>query len=215
MVTMHIQHCVKGIKGESSENADDGLTWSNAISMIASGDGIYSNWWRTKGQIRPHEVQAVLTAYNLDRHLHEYDTFGHETPYISLSAGAVLRDPASMTNQVYDAIDTALFFATDDGRRAGALFYCWTVVGFHPAVPFSFISEPIRDILIYRGWSPYHDEGEIAAKIHIPAGQVRRVEWWDPAASFERPQYTWDNPDYTAPDPLLNERDLIRTPRIP
>jgi hypothetical protein len=49
---------------------------------------------------------------------------------------------------VYDAVDTALSFATDDWDRPGALFYRWTVVGFHPSVPFDFISEPVRDLLI-------------------------------------------------------------------
>jgi hypothetical protein len=209
---MHIQHCVKGIGGESSAGANDGLTRSSAVEMVASGRGILSNWWRNKGRITPPEIQAVITSANLDRHLHDYDAFGHETPFISLAAGAVVRDPALMTNQVYDAVDTALFFATDDGNRAGALFFCWTVVGFHPAVPFEFISEPVRDLLIYRGWSPYHDEGEIAAKVHIPAYRIQRVEWWDPAISLVAPDSVWDNPEYRNPDPLLNKRDMIRAP---
>ncbi len=180
--------------------------------MIQDGHGIYSNWWRNKGTITRSEVEAVLTEENLDRHLHDYVAFGSQTPFISLSAGAVIRDPATMTNQVYDAIDTALFFATDDGVRAGALFFCWTVVGLHTAVRFANISEPIRDLLIYRGWSPYHDEGEIAAKIHIPAHQVQRVEWWDPFASLSSPVSTWSNPQYLDPGPLLNERGLVIAP---
>jgi hypothetical protein len=209
---MHIQHCVKGIKGESSPGAGDGLTWSAAVAMIASGNGIYSNWWRTKRKISPPQIQGVLTEHHLDRHLHDYDAFGPHTPYISLAAGAVLRDPATMTNLIYDAVDTALFFATDDWDRPGALFFCWTVVGFHPAVPFEFISEPVRDLLIYRSWSPFHDEGEITAKVHIPAQQVTRVEWWDGSKSYTDPELTWDNPDYRPPIPLLNERELIREP---
>ncbi|WP_063993855.1 hypothetical protein [Bradyrhizobium sp.] len=206
---MHIQHCVKGIAGESGPGANDGITWAQAVSMVSSGDGIYSNWWRNKGTITPAEIKTMLTADNLDRHLHDYDTFGPDTPYISLAAGAVIRDPAFMTNQVYDAVDTALFFATNNWERAGALFFCWTVVGFHPAVPFEFVSEPVRDLLIYRGWSPYHHEGEIAAKVHISAHQVRRIEWWDPALDQFAPTNAWDNPGYQKPNPLLNERDLI------
>jgi len=212
---MHIQHCVKGIKGESAAGTGDCLTWPDAVSMIASGDGIFSNWWRNKHHITPSEVQMVLTDHNLDRHLHDYDTFGADTPYISLAAGAVLRDPALMTNLIYDAVDTALIFATSNGSRPGALFYCWTVVGFHPAVPFSFVSEPVRDLLIYRGWSPFHDEGEIAAKVHIPAHQVQRIEWWEPIVTLATPTRSWDNPHYRAPDPLLNERELIRSPGAP
>lgn len=209
---MHIQHCVKGIRGESIPGAGDGLTWTSAVQMIASADGIYSNWWRHKGEITPPEIQAVLTEHNLDRHLHDYDVFGPDTPFISLAAGTVLTDPAAMTNLVYDAVDTALFFATDNWARPGALFFCWTVVGFHPAVPFEFISEPVRDLLIHRSWSPYHDEGEITAKVHIPAQRVERVEWWDGSKNKAAPVLRWDNPSYRTPDPLLNERKLIRDP---
>jgi hypothetical protein len=212
---MHVQHCVKGIRGESDTGANDGLTWASAIDMIASGQGLISNWWRNKGVISPPELQAVLTTGNLDRHLHDYDTFGDETPYISLSAGAVLRDPGMMTNLVYDAVDTGLSFATDDWAHPGALFYCWTVVAFHSAIPFDFVSEPVRDLLIYRGWSPFHDEGEIVAKVHIPAHQIRRIEWWDPGISHMAPNHVWDNPRYKVPSPLLNERNLIRAPSIP
>lgn len=164
------------------------------------------------GKITPSQIRSVLTEHNLDRHLHDYDVFGPRTPYISLAAGAVLRDPAAMTNLIYDAVDTALFFATEDWAHPGALFYCWTVVGFHPAVPFEFISEPVRDLLTYRSWSPFHDEGEITAKVHIPAQQVMRVEWWDGSKSDAAPVLTWDNPDYRPPIPLLNERELIREP---
>src|ERR1700759_1813926 len=116
---MHVQHCVKGIKGESIAGANDGLTQALAVQMIQAGHGIYSNWWRSKGTISPAEVEVVLTEDNLDRHLHDYTAFGDQTPFISLSAGAVIRDPATMTNQIYDAVDTALSFATVDGTRAG------------------------------------------------------------------------------------------------
>lgn len=211
---MHVQHCVKGIRGESAPGANDGLTWANARAMIESGSGIISNWWRNKGEITPSDVEAVLTADNLDRHLHDYDSFKNDTPFISLAAGAVLRDPATMTNQVYPAVDTALQFATNDWEHPGALFYCWTVVAFHEAIPFGFVSEPVRDLLIYRGWSPYNHEGEIAAKVHIPAQQVRRVEWWDGASNRMSFVNEWDNPSYRTPIPLLNERDLIRAPSI-
>jgi hypothetical protein len=89
------------------------------------------------------------------------------------------------------------------------------VIGIQQSVPFEFVSESVRDLLIYQAWSPFHNEGEIAAKVHIPAHHVRRIEWWDPSVSQEDPAYSWDNPGYQLPDPLLNERDLIRAPRVP
>ncbi len=183
--------------------------------MVASGNSILSNWWRNEKAISPPEIQSVLTAANLDRHLHDYAAYRDETPFISLAAGAVLRDPATLTNQVYDALDTALGFATDNGACAGTLFYCWTVVGLHPAVEFEFISEPVRDLLIYRGWSPFNHEGEIAAKVHIPANRIQRIEWWDPALDQTDKSDEWINPHYLAPDALLNERALISSVGVP
>ena len=35
----------------------------------------------------------------------------------------MVRDPALMTNKIYDAVDTALFFATDDENHPGAVFF--------------------------------------------------------------------------------------------
>jgi hypothetical protein len=89
-----------------------------------------------------------------------------------------------------------------------ALFYCWTVVGLHSCVEFPFTSEPVRDILIYQGWSPYYHEGEVAAKIYVPANQVQRVERWSPS-NPQGPLDVWLNPKYASPSPLLNERKLI------
>lgn len=193
----------------------DGLSWREAVDMIASGTGILSNWWRTKGLISPPEIATVLVPDNLDRHLHDYANFGPSSPFISLAAGAVIRDPATMTNLIYRPLDIALSFATLNGTRAGAVFYCWTVVGFHSAIDFDFISEPVRDLLIYHGWSPYHHEGEIAAKVHIPANQIEKVEWWDPANSLTSCTDEWANRSYNPPTPLLNERGLLATPSAP
>jgi hypothetical protein len=84
---MYIQWCVKGISGAAPPK---GITFSDAIVMIRSGSGIISNWWRKEGTISPGQVAGVLTAGNLDRHLHDYASYGPETPFISLASDVLL-----------------------------------------------------------------------------------------------------------------------------
>lgn len=84
---MYIQKCVKGIAGDTS--GKNGLTQSEAQEVISQDHGIMSNWWRRERSITPQMVADVLTSHNLDRHLHDYQNFGDETPFISLASGAV------------------------------------------------------------------------------------------------------------------------------
>jgi hypothetical protein len=200
---MYIQWFVKGIGGPE-------FTKDHAFAVALLGNGIISNWWRNKpeGSISPPEVQAVLTEDNLNRHLHDYDAFGDESPFISLAAGAVERDTIVQRNFVYSAVDTALAFATDHGARDGALFYGWAPVALNPAVSLGSVSEEVRDLNVYRRWSPFQLEGEITAKVHIPANQICRVEWWE-AHDRRAPVEACDNPGFVPPDPLLNMRELF------
>jgi hypothetical protein len=205
---MYIQWFAKGIGGQDEGHDGDLATWSHVRFLIGTKRGIQSNWWRKKGIITPQEVAAVLTETNLDRHLHDYDTYGPDTPFISLAAGCVERDALAQRNWIYSARDTALEFATDSGTRPGAVFYGWTIVGLNPAVRLSAISESVRELNVYRRWSPYQLEGEITAKVHIPANQIQSIEWWEPS-DLVRPAHTWTNPDFTPPDPILNVRELF------
>lgn len=199
---MYVQWFAKGISGQYVSKAD-------AWAMVASGEGILSNWWRAQGSITPAQVQQVLTETNLDRHLHAYASYGGTTPFISVASGCVERDALLQRNWIYSAVDTALEFATDAGAHAGAVFYGWTIVGLNPAVPLGGVSESVRELNVYRRWSPYQLEGEITAKVHIPANQIERVEWWDPALSLLSAQDTYDNPDFESPEPITNLRDLF------
>lgn len=204
---MYIQRCVKGIVGQVP--GKDGITKADAHVMAVHGGGIISNWWRKRGLINPSMVEDVLTEANLDRHLHDYDAFGPDTPFISLACGAVERDALVQQNFVYSARDTALMFATEEWTRPGALFYVWVPVSYHRAVAIAAVAEPVRDLNIYQRWSPYQLEGEITAKVNIPANQIERVEWWDGNFSRTGPEDGWDNPNYMAPTPLSNIRDLF------
>lgn len=206
---MYVQKCIKGISGETRPGAADGITWLVAEDMIRRGTGILSNWWRNKGTIKPNEVQAILTSYNFDQHLHHYAAYGANSPFISLAAGFVQRDPRARVNDVYSAKDTALKFATKYWRRPGALFYCWTIVGTADAVEVSSVSEAVRDTLIYRRWSQFQHQGEITAKVGIPANQVSRVEWWDGSFSNVVPRHTFDNLGFVQPDALIGLREFF------
>lgn len=204
---MYIQRCVKGIVGE--QPGSGGISQEDAREMGTEGQGILSNWWRKVGTISPSMREDVLTEANLDSHLHDYENFKDDTPFISLACGAVERDSLVQRNFVYSARDTALMFATEDWTRPGALFYLWVPVSYHRAVPIGAVAEPVRDLNIYQRWSPYQLEGEVTAKVNIPANQIERVEWWDGNVSRLGPEHVWRNPDYVEPTALSNIRDLF------
>lgn len=177
---MFVQWCVKGIRGVGpSDPPASGLTEKDAKDVIDRDYGILCNWWRNVGKISPAEIAQKLTPVNLNRHVHDYPRFEHETPFISLSAGCVERDVALRLNRIYEAADVALRFATGFGQRPGYLFHCWVIVGNGPAVGVPGVAERIRDLNTYTSYSDYQLEGEITAKIHIPAGHIERCERWD------------------------------------
>nr|WP_321482383.1 hypothetical protein [uncultured Cohaesibacter sp.] len=204
---MYIQRCVKGIAGTGS--GGDGITKDQAFEMATDGRGIVSNWLRKLRIISPRLVEAALTDDNLDRHLHDYENFGADTPFISLACGAVERNALERQNYVYLARDTALMFATEDWTRPGALFYVWVPVSHNRAVEIRAVAEPVRDLNIYRRWSPYQLEGEITAKVNIPANQIEKVEWWDGRQNTTAPVDVCDNTNFIAPTVLSNIRDLF------
>ncbi len=206
---MYVQWCVKGISSGADPYSPDMFDWDAAKNVLRSEEGIISNWWRKKGRISPNEVAGQLTENNLDRHLHDYGNFGPDTPFISLASGSVERDPILAGNFVYSAVDTALEFATDAWGRPGALFYCWVSVALNPAVEIQGVAEAVRDLNVYHRWSRYQLEGEITAKVHIPANQIKKVEWWDGSQSMTDPQDTFFNPSFVDPSVVTNVREFF------
>ncbi len=199
---MYIQWCVKGIASRP------GFDWTRARHMLSSEQGIVSNWWRHQGIISPPEVARILNLANLYRHLNDYDAYGPISPFISLAAGSVVRDSYLEINTVHSAIDTGLWFATAFGTRPGALFYCWVPVGLNPAVEVQSVAESVRDLHVYRAYLPFQPEGEVTAKISIPANQIQRVEWWG-AHTDAAPVHSYINPLFVEPTPLTNLRALF------
>ncbi len=204
---MYIQKFIKGISGEESR----GLSWEDARRWLDDDTGIQSNWLRgiKNGVFQPPDVVPELTDHNLDRHLHDYDNFGRRSPFISLASGCIERDALLSANFMYSAKDTALDFATDAFEHPGTLFYGWVIVGLNPAVDLSAVAESVRDLNVYHRWSRYQLEGEITAKVYIPANQIERIEWWDPSDDSTAPTDVYENPQYAAPSAITNMREYF------
>jgi hypothetical protein len=210
---MFVQWCVKGIGGRrANDPRDAGIDDAMARAMIDGGEGIQCNWWRAVDTISPAQIRQKLTPGNLDRHIHDYETFGPETPFISLTAGCVERDVALRLNRIREAQDVALRFATDWGHRTGYLFYCWVVVGLKPAVSVESVAEEVRELNTYLSWSDYQLEGEVTAKIGVPANQISACERWD-CDGLGRvnaaPVWHHANPRFDGPAIISNLRDLL------
>jgi hypothetical protein len=210
---MFVQWCIKGIRGRLDEEPEtSGIDDAEADEMVLGGQGIVCNWWRNAGTISPAERRAKLTAGNLDRHVHDYDQFKDQTPFISLTAGCVERDVAMRLNRIHQAQDVALRFGTDWGARHGYLFFCWVVVGLKRAVSVEGVAEEIRELNTYASWSDYQLEGEVTAKIGVPANQIRAWERWDCDGNGNvNATSTWrhENPRFDAPALVSNIRELL------
>ena len=193
-----MQRCVKGIGGDS-------ISEEEAKAVVTEARGIWSNWLRCRKRVSGADIRDVLTERNLDEHLHNYKQYGKCSPFISLTCGAVGREAWVQKNTAYSAVDTALAFATDNGKRPGALFYLWVPVAHNAVVPLASVAEPVRDLNIYQDWSPYQLEGEVTAKIHIAASQIECVEWWCHQDLSKR-SWIKTNRDYVAPDRVTNIR---------
>lgn len=214
---MFVQWCVKGIRGRlDSEPPDSGLLPKDAVDLICNGHGILCNWWRRMHHISPSQVLQKLTSQNLSLHVNNYNVIRNDTPFISLAVGCVERRKFLRTNKIWSAIDTAKGFATANNTRSGYLFYCWVVVNLNPAAEVQAVSEEVRELNTYRSWSAYQLEGEVTAKIHIPANQIERCECWEPGPNGARkatlpPDFSPDfiNPNFVSPSRVGNLRELF------
>lgn len=211
---MYIQTCVKGVSDISSVQAKE----------IINGRGLACNWWRHERHISPSQIDERLTAAELDLHVNSYDQqhpsrtgiVSTETPFISLTAGAVERSVFLRTNLVHPAHRTALFFASKFGSLRGDcfLFYCWVVVGLRPSVEVKGLAEEIRELNTYRRYSAFQTEGELAAKIEVPARQIHRYERYSISQSRAgRPLFslaeTAVNSSYIDPHSVVNLREAF------
>lgn len=211
---MYVQTCIKGVNGINSGRAN----------AILSGGGLTCNWWRRVRTISPQEIDERLNSADLDLHVNSYGgehpvhagKIKDETPFISLTAGAVSRNVFFKTNFVHPAHRTALWFASDFGRLRGDcfLFYCWVVVALSPSVEVRHLAEEVRELNTYRRYSAFQTEGEIVAKIDVPSRQIHRFERYEisgdpngpPALAYLEARV---NPRYVDPYSIVNIREAF------
>jgi hypothetical protein len=210
---MFVQMCIKGINGISLADAQ----------AIMVRRGLACAWWRTARHITSAEIDDRLTAEELDLHVNSFaethPTRGglvrNETPFISLTAGSVERDEFMARNDVHSAHEVALNFATGLGEQGECfLFYCWVFVGLRPSVPVRHLAEEVRELHSYTKYSKFQPEGEIAAKIGVPARQIEKLEHYE-YREDRRQQFRirrlgiYDNPNYVGPHDVTNYRDRL------
>lgn len=199
---MIVQNAIKGISGVDERT----------VAGMFEG-GLCCNWFRKVGRIGTSQIVEKLTDTNLDLHVNHYEHIGDETPFISLATGAVERDILRSRNWVHPALSTAIAFGSDHGSLRGEFYlvYCWVVVATNPAVVIESVSEEVRNLAVYRRWSPFQLEGEVTAKIYIPAPQLHRYEkWFCDGRGDVRFRYERLNPAYVDPvGTLANLREAF------
>lgn len=210
---MIIQHVLKGF-GE--------ITDSEADAILLS-DGIQSNWLRN-ASVDITEWGDRLTEHELEWHLNHFDrvypptgrTYADLSPFISTTAGVYERDPRTADILPFDPLDTAVFFATDGLRCEGFVFYGYVFVLERPSIPLAGFSEEVRSLISFPWWLPFHHEGEIAAKIHIPSCQLAKYEKYVPDADGGRQLVATSppNPAYRPPADFSNVRGLAAVPPV-
>jgi hypothetical protein len=203
-----VQWCAKGVNGDVTTGGIDDA----AVQAIVGSLGLRCNRWRALPPPEWTDMTSGLTSSDLDRHVHAYGAVQATTPFLSLSAGCVDRDVYRSRNISFPAHMVAVDFATDGGTRNGYVFYCWVLVGLRPAVGVQALAEERRELSTYGlyGFSAWHREGEVTAKVYVPANQVERCEKYT-ANPGGMPHYlgTWHNPQFLPPDAVLNIREAI------
>ncbi len=213
---MFFQRFLKGISKLSAAEATEILTET----------GILSRWLSTMGTPAGKDIQDRLTWHNLDWHLNHYDEpdplmgylpFCERTPFISTTAGTVERDLSVRQNFIKSAFRTALNFATQGFTTTGYVFYGYVYVLGKKSIALEAFAEEVRDLHTYTGFLPYHHEGEIAAKLRIPAVNLERCEEYDGRTALHQlanavvpiPNAVILNPRFAPPENYLNLRDAL------
>ena len=73
------------------------------------------------------------------------------------------------------------------------------------------VAEEVRDLNTYRRYSPFQTEGEVTAKVIVPANQILGYEkWsWDRSAHSLTIVGTYWNDQFTPAEQLSSVRSLI------
>lgn len=198
---MLIQWCLKGIAERP------GFGDAEARAVLA-GTGLGAAWVGGSGGTRADlaaDTHGALSDAALSDHVNNYASVAAATPYLSLTAGCVERDPHTLSPVTHSAMNAALTFATRNGTVAGYVFRLWVLVAPKPAPELPGFAEEVRSLLLFDHFTIFHEEGEIAAKLFVPARQVEWVARFEPDLSE-----AWrdPNPDFVPPERISNVREL-------
>ncbi len=215
---MIIQRVIRGVAGIDQAQAQQTLN-----------DGILSNLCRYKGPLAYSTIAEVLVDRNVEWHQDHFldpdplytkpqnEPFVLHTPFISTTAGTVERRKGQ--NVTWTAFDIALRFATDGLRQSGYLFYCDLFVIGRPAVPIPAFSEELRELNVNPRYTVNQIEGEILAKLLIPAAQIERADYFDVndvndalangRVPTPNPALSLSNSLYFPPSRYSNVRDVL------
>jgi hypothetical protein len=173
---MIFQRVLKGIPARGAEGTS-GLS-DRVVQTMLDGYGITSNWWLNAPDrsISPPQIAEKLTEDALVAHLVDYSSVQNETPFISTTAGTVERDARAARNLYFPPMYTALRFATRDFTQDGYVFYAYLFLLGRKSVELEEFAEEVRDVNTYTGYYTWHPEGEIVAKVHIPARRIEKAE---------------------------------------
>ena len=207
---MMVQWCIKGLSLDDDAAAEQ---------IMTDQRGLLCQWWLNSTTFPPlEEIPAKLTRENLLRHVNQFtgidpstgEPFNEASPFSSLSAGSVERDLVLATNTVHTARRTAIYFGSQFGAADVAYLYlCWLVVAPRESVPIKGVAEEVRDLHTYRDYSDFQLEGEITAKLDVPATQISCCEKWERQNGSFWCKGIFPNPIFTPPETLSNIRTMI------
>jgi hypothetical protein len=198
--SLYFQKWLKGIVGLDASQ----------VQEMLDARGITCRWWHSQpdGLISPPQIVERLTHENLMSHLNNYSSFGAESPFISTTAGAIHR-VATLGNFPIPAIYTAVQFATDGFTSDGWVFYGWSYTLGRPAVPLQEFAEEVRELHQYSEYLPFHREGEIVEKVHIPSTRLRLAQPWTVTGGALSTGPPLIGSSYQAPEDYVNVRGVI------
>jgi hypothetical protein len=198
---MLIQWCLKGVVERPSFS-------DTHVRAAIGSEGLSTAWLRQQSKAMPAfpaESHGVLSQTALDAHVNSFGASASTTPYFSLSAGCVELDACTRTTITYKALQTALEFATESGRKPGYVFRMWVLVSPKPAPELPGFAEEVRELNLFNQYATFHYEGEVTAKLYVPARQIEWVEKFDAKLSS---QWRVRNATFVPPERVSNVLDL-------
>lgn len=204
---MLVQWCLKGI---AERTAGSALFSDREAHAVVDQDGLRCSWLRqqrTTASDFPAIAHPVLSQAALDAHVNGFGASAAMTPYLSLSAGCVEIDPTSGGTRVFSALQTALEFATLSGQSSGYVFRMWVLVSPKPAPELPGFAEEVRELNLFQQFCVFHCEGEIAAKLFVPAMQIEMVQKYD--ASLKPIGAPYRNKNFVAPERVSNVLETL------